>query len=77
MKNLIDNKNFDKIVIVSGDGDYKKVIDYLIKKNRFEKILFPNRKFSSSLYKELGDKLFDYLDNVKNQIKWEQKEKGT
>ena len=23
MKNLIDNKNFDKIVLVSGDGDYK------------------------------------------------------
>ena len=24
MKNLIDNKRFDKVVIVSGDGDYKK-----------------------------------------------------
>ncbi|MEN9582444.1 MAG: hypothetical protein RL641_398, partial [Candidatus Parcubacteria bacterium] len=32
MKNLIDNQNFDKIVVVSNDGDYKKVIDYLITK---------------------------------------------
>ena len=32
MKNLIDNKSFDKIVLVSGDGDYKKLVDYLIKK---------------------------------------------
>lgn len=32
MKNIIDNNKFDKIIIVSGDGDYKKVVDFLIKK---------------------------------------------
>ncbi len=42
MKNLVDNQSFDKIVLVSGDGDYKKVVDYTIRKNRFKKILFPN-----------------------------------
>ncbi|MFA5888843.1 MAG: NYN domain-containing protein [Candidatus Paceibacterota bacterium] len=70
MKNLIDNKDFDKIVLVSGDGDYKKVVDYLIKKDRFKKILFPNRKFASSLYRSLGAEFFDYLDNLKTYIKW-------
>jgi hypothetical protein len=54
MKSLIDEKDdFEKIILVSGDGDYKNVVDYLIKKERFLKILFPNRKFSSSLYKKL------------------------
>lgn len=51
MKNLVENNDFNKIILVSGDGDYKKVVDYLISKERFEKILFPNRKFASSLYK--------------------------
>lgn len=55
MKNLVDNKSFDKMILVSGDGDYKKVVDYLIRKDRFEKIIFPNKKFSSSLYKNLGN----------------------
>ena len=73
MKNLIDNSDFDKIVLVSGDGDYKKLIDYLIKKNKFEKILFPNKKFASSLYKSLGSELFDYLDNIKSYIKYGRK----
>jgi len=77
MKNLIDNKDFNKIVLVSGDGDYKKVVDYLIEKGRFEKILFPNKKFASSLYKDLSDKFFDYLDNIKDYIMLRQKEKGT
>ncbi len=70
MKNLIDNKDFDKVVLVSGDGDYKKVVDYLIRKNRFKKILFPNKKFASSLYKNLGAEFFDYLMNIKTYIEW-------
>jgi|SRR3989344_6842525 len=77
MKNLIDNDNFDKIVLVSGDGDYKKVVDYLIKKDRFKKILFPNKKFASSLYKRLGTEFFDYLDNIKTYVEWHKKEKGS
>lgn len=68
MKNLVDNKHFNKIVMVSGDGDYQKLIQYLISKGRFSKILFPNRMFASSLYKKLGSEYFDYLENLKSYI---------
>lgn len=77
MKHLIDNKDFDKLVIVSGDGDYKKIVDYLIKKDRFKKMLFPSRKYASSLYKHFGTEFFDYLDNIKTYIEWHKKEKGS
>ena len=77
MKNLIDNKDFDRIVLVSGDGDYKKVIDYLIMKDKFKKILFPNKKFASSLYKDLTVKFYDYLEgiDVKSKIEYLHKKK--
>lgn len=68
MKNLLDNKDFNKIVLVSGDGDYLKLVQYLINKNIFKKILFPNKKFASSLYKKLGSEFFDYLENIKEYI---------
>jgi uncharacterized LabA/DUF88 family protein len=70
MKNLIGNKNFEKVVLVSGDGDYKKLVNYLIKKDKFEKILFPNKKFASSLYKDLGSELYDYIENIKSYVKY-------
>jgi len=54
MKRIIEEKDFDKIVLVSGDGDYIKLVNYLIKKDLFKKILFPNRQFSS-LYRKLQD----------------------
>jgi len=78
MRNLIDN-SFDKIILISGDGDYRKIVDYLICKNKFKKILFPNKKFASSLYKDLGSEFFDYLDNVRSYIEYlkKTKEKGS
>lgn len=69
MRNLVDNKEFDKIVLVSGDGDYKKLVQYLVDKKMFKKILFPNKKFASSLYKTLGSEFFDYLENIKTYIR--------
>ncbi len=63
MRALIDRGDFDKILLVSGDGDYKKMVDYLIGRGRFVKILFPNRSVASSLYRKLQPSFFDYLDS--------------
>lgn len=70
MKKLVENEPFDNVFIVSGDGDYKKLVDFLIKKNRFGKMLFPNSEFASSLYNGLGGEFFDYLEapDVKAKI---------
>lgn len=70
MKRLYKKENFEKIILVSGDGDYIQLVDFLIEENRFEKILFPDRKFRSSLYKKLSNRYFSYLDDngVKSKI---------
>ncbi len=63
MKLLQKRNDFDKILLISGDGDYKMLVDFLIEEGKFEKILFPNKKFASSLYKKLGSEYFDNLEN--------------
>jgi uncharacterized LabA/DUF88 family protein len=63
MKKMYKREDFDKVILVSGDGDYKLVVDFLIEEKRFEKIIFPIRKFASSLYKQLSNKYFAYLDD--------------
>jgi len=70
MKKLYRHETFDKIVLVSGDGDYKMLVDFLIEEKRFEKILFPDFKRASSLYKKITRKYFDGLDRngVKEKI---------
>ena len=74
MKRIYKKEPFNKIVLVAGDGDYKMLVDFLIEENRFEKILFPNKQFASSLYKSITRVYFDYLLNVKHII--EQNKKG-
>ncbi len=68
MKKMYKKEEFDKILLVSGDGDYKMLVDFLIEEDRFQKILFPNRRFASSLYKKITRVYFDYLDNIKHRI---------
>ena len=49
MKMLYRKENFSNVVLVSGDGDYKLLVEFLIEERRFEKILFPDFKRASSL----------------------------
>ncbi len=77
MKKLYKQEKFDKIILVSGDGDYKLLVDFLIEENRFEKILFPDRSRASSLYKKIGANYFDALDTSYVRNKIERKEKGS
>lgn len=71
MKKMYTRENFDKIVLVSGDGDYKLLVDFLIEEKKLKKILFPNRQFASSLYKKIGSEFFDCLESrdIKRKIK--------
>ena len=62
---------FDKVILVSGDGDYFKTVQHLLKIKRFEKNLLPSCKNASSLYKavpECNKTLLDRPD-VKKKIK--------
>lgn len=45
----IEYKNYDRAVIVSGDGDFYCLHDYLIKNKKLLGIIIPNRKSESSL----------------------------
>lgn len=70
MKKLYKQEVANKIIIVSGDGDYSMLVDFLIEEKRFLKILFPSKKFASSLYKKITRHYFDYLVNIKHIIEY-------
>lgn len=46
---MIELNNFDKAVIVSGDGDFHCLLEYLTKLGKLERLLVPNGKNYSAL----------------------------
>jgi len=46
---MIEYPRYDKAIIVSGDGDFHCLVEYLEKKNKLAKIIVPNKKYSSLL----------------------------
>jgi hypothetical protein len=60
---------------VSGDGDYKMLVDFLMGEKRLEKILFPNMRLRSSLYKSISTTYYSTLDDIGMRNKIERKKK--
>ena len=50
---MIEFPHYDKAVIVTGDGDFHCLVDYLIRHDKLERLLIPNRQRFSSLYRKL------------------------
>lgn len=75
MAKIAEREKFDRVILISGDGDYYKMVDYLIKKRRFGKLLSPNRHSTSSLYRAFTPRYVDFLDKmgVKKKIEYKKK----
>lgn len=66
---MIEYPNYDKAIIVSGDGDYYCLIEYLKKQNKLERLLIPNRnKYSFLLRKFLPDMAF--IDDLRGKLEY-------
>jgi|SRR3989344_2417323 len=46
---MIQYKNYDKAIIISGDGDFRCLIEYLVDKNKLLLVLAPNKYYSRLL----------------------------
>lgn len=63
---MIQYKSFSQAIIVSGDGDFYCLIEYLEKNNKLQKIIVPNQKYSSLLRKYA--KQIVVLSPLKNKL---------
>lgn len=67
MHALIEIPNYNKAVIVTGDGDFHCLVEYLVKENKLEKLIIPNKnKYSALLRKFI--KNIDFLNQLKNKL---------
>jgi len=64
---MIEFKNYDKALIVTGDGDFYCLVDYLAKNNKLLKLMIPNRNKFSSLYRKMMPDIV-FMNNLKGKL---------
>ena len=73
---MIEYSNYDKAVIVTGDGDFYCLIKYLIDENKLGAVIVPNRfKFSALLKFEVVKPFLRFMNDLQTKLAYRKKEK--
>ena len=70
---MIQYKNFDKAMIVTGDGDFHCLIEHLQQKGKLHSLFLPNAKRYSALLRKFR-RYFIFSEPLKNKL---QKKRGS
>ncbi len=73
---MIEYQNFDKAVIVTGDGDFHCLINHLIQNLKVESVIIPNKlSFSALLKMNYIKPYLRFMNDLKNKLEYK-KEKA-
>jgi uncharacterized LabA/DUF88 family protein len=65
---MIDWGKYDKAVIVSSDGDFYCLVNYLYERDKLKRAISPNYKKCSALLKKAAREKIDFLDYQKDKL---------
>ncbi|MDD5094491.1 MAG: NYN domain-containing protein [Dehalococcoidia bacterium] len=64
---VIEYENYDKALIVTGDGDFYCLVEYLIKKEKLLKLMIPNQTSFSSLFRKMMPHIV-FMNNLRGML---------
>lgn len=67
---MIEYPNYDKALIVTGDGDFHCLADYLIKQNKLLNLMIPNRMQYSSLFRKMMSYIV-FMNSLEHKLKYQ------
>lgn len=65
---MIEWSNYDKAAIVSGDGDFFCLVEYLEQKNKLGRLVIPNKYRYSSLLRQFS-RYITFLNKTKQKLR--------
>ena len=65
----IEFENFEKAILISGDGDFHCLVEFLIAENKLLKVGIPNRKKFSSLLRGFR-KYFFFVEDLREKLEY-------
>lgn len=69
---MVEYDHYEKAVIVTGDGDFYCLVDYLKKQHKLQKLLIPNQFKYSSLLRNFLPNDAVFMNNLKDKLRLRQ-----
>lgn len=69
LHSMIHLNVYDKAIIISGDGDFHCLVEYLIEKKKFLKLLVPTKRYSGLLREFNKGNFIARIDLLKESLK--------
>ncbi len=66
---MIEYENYDKALVVTGDGDFYCLVDYLRKNNKLLKLMVPNKNSYSSLFRKMMTHIV-FMNNLRAMLEY-------
>ena len=70
---MIEFNSYDKALIVTGDGDFFCLVDYLKKQNKLLKLMIPNKRKYSSLFAKLMDYIV-FMNDLRGKLEYRKRQ---
>ncbi len=70
---MIDFQLYDKAIIVTGDGDFYCLIQYLLEQSKLEQVLIPNRYKHSALLKRFARKRISFMNELQRKLEYKKR----
>jgi len=66
---MIEYDDYDKALIVTGDGDFYCLVDYLRKNNKLLKLMIPNKCVFSSLFRKIMPHIV-FMNDLRSKLEY-------
>ena len=70
---MIDIKDYDSAIIVTGDGDFYCLVKYLESIGKFGRVLAPSPKNCSSLLEKVAGKKIAFVSDLRQKLEYKRK----
>jgi len=71
---MIELQNYDKAVVITGDGDFYCLVKYLIEQERIKALIIPNRlKYSALLKFKLFRPYLRFMNDLREKLQYKKK----
>lgn len=70
---MLDYKNYDRAIIVTSDGDFYCLANYLYGRNKLKIVISPNRENCSVLLRKAAREKIVFMNNLKSKLEYKKK----